>query len=111
MSEYVWVALSHGEPIHIFKSEKAAVESGYQFITEVPRRYAVANIRHQLFLRSGGQCENCDANLTEKSGHMHERVWRGQGGDISLENSIFICFKCHGFAHRERAPQFTRRKQ
>jgi hypothetical protein len=109
---FVWV---QRDPItfhvtRIFKSKRAAFAAGGKTPTQSPRVYAVASIRHQLFVRSEGLCEKCCAIVTESSGHMHEQKWRGKGGEISLENSLFICARCHQHEHKERAPQFTRRK-
>jgi len=69
---------------------------------------AVKSIRHTLFLRSGGNCETCESPVLESGGHMHEQKHRGRGGEISLENSLFICAVCHARAHKERNPQWTK---
>jgi hypothetical protein len=73
--------------------------------------YAVAvfHIRRQIWLRCKGECESCAAPVTESSGHMHEKQHRGKGGEISLENSIFICPTCHRRAHLDRNPHFTKK--
>jgi 5-methylcytosine-specific restriction endonuclease McrA len=80
------------------------------YVDIMRRNDAVAAIRHQLFIRSKGFCDTCSAVVTEGSGHMHEQKSRGKGGEISLENSIFICASCHKYWHRERNPHFSRRK-
>ena len=101
-------------PVRIFRSQKAAIHlisrNRATDAIEMDRSIAVASIRHQIFIRSKGFCDECGAVVNETSGQMHEREWRGKGGEISLENSIFICAKCHKREHRERAPQFTRRQ-
>ena len=95
--------------IRIFKSESAAMraENPYSYDLVLMRyENAVASIRRQLFFRSHGYCEICGALVLYSSGHMHEQIHRGQGGDISLENSIFICPKCHAREHDDRNPRF-----
>lgn len=114
-NELVWVEMDFsrewrpGRAIRIFRSYTAAA-----FGTNVQQmKYgeAVKDIRHQLFLRSKGNCEQCGSIVSEDSGHMHERQHRGKGGEISLANSIFICPKCHKYDHRDREPKFNRRQQ
>jgi len=104
----VWVEIkSDGTPIRIFRNKRAALASK-QTVVQTVRTLAVADIRHQLYDRSKGNCELCGTIVTENSGHMHERQHRGRGGEISLENSVFVCAKCHGRAHKERNPQWAR---
>jgi 5-methylcytosine-specific restriction endonuclease McrA len=87
--------------VRIFRSESAAY--GAQGPTDVILySKAVSSIRHALFIRSKGLCELCSEILTEKSGHMHEQMHRGKGGEISLENSVFICARTHKREHRDR---------
>jgi hypothetical protein len=109
-----WVEFNNDQIIRIFKSRNAAfhlVSKGKAFTAaEVTYEYAVKCIRFELFIRSNGHCETCGAVVTHNSGHMHEQQWRGKGGEISLENSLFICARCHQHEHKGRAPQFTRRK-
>jgi 5-methylcytosine-specific restriction endonuclease McrA len=109
----VWAQLApdNSHVVRIFKSEKAAFSVVDITPIYMPRNLAVASIRHQIFLRSKGCCEECGSIITENSMEMHEREWRGKGGEISLENSIAACKRSHKFAHRKRAPQFTRRQQ
>jgi hypothetical protein len=107
----VLVEVQYGRPVRIFKSAKAALHARMNMkVYPMRRADAVSAIRHQLFMRCGGFCELCGDIVTEKSGHMHEQKWRGKGGEISLENSVFICAKTHKLEHKERNPQFTRRK-
>jgi 5-methylcytosine-specific restriction endonuclease McrA len=46
---------------------------------------------------------------------MHEKVFRGNGGEISLENSIILCADCHILnpnqkgAHGGRQPRFSKK--
>ena len=74
------------------------------------RAAAVKSIRKQIFHRSEGFCEFCGSIVLESSGHMHEQKHRGKGGEISLENSVFICATCHQHAHADRNPRFSSSK-
>jgi cytochrome c553 len=46
---------------------------------------------------------------------MHEKVWRGRGGQISIWNSVLLCHRCHEkdkvAGHGSRQPQFTSKTQ
>ena len=107
-SRMVWVEInSDSLPIRIFRNKKAAMASS-SFVALCLRSVAVSEIRHQIFLRSKGNCELCSATVTEQSGHMHEMHHRGKGGEISLENSMMICVKCHKNAHKDRNPKWSR---
>ena len=110
MSKDVWVEvhIPSGLIIRIFKSKQIAYTSETHIII-THRPIAVAEIRHQLFRRSCGQCELCQSNIIEKTSHMHEVKHRGQGGEISLVNSVCICADCHRYAHRDRNPRWTKK--
>ena len=110
MSEmaYVEVDTRTAVPRRIFKSKRVSYASDGGTTIHMRRADAVSSIRHQIFLRSKGDCEICTAPLTESSGHMHEQIHRGQGGEISLANSVFICAKCHRDAHKARNPQWSK---
>lgn len=111
-TRWVWVQRDETtfHVTRIFKSKKAAFAAGGKAPTQSPYTDAVASIRHQIWLRCRGYCELCGDFVTQANGHMHEQKWRGKGGEISLENSVFICAKTHKLEHKERNPQFTRRK-
>ena len=101
--------------VRIFKSTRAAykwlvTEHHGALLKRVEREVAVKQIREQIWERCGGICEKCSINrVTWDSGQMHEKQHRGKGGDISLENSIFICRDCHDAAHHDRRPRFGER--
>src|SRR5271168_1119332 len=110
-SKFVWVEMKDRCVIRIFRSKKAAFSTPDTVIVAgMTRAEAVSSIRNQIFHRSEGFCELCGDIVTLYSGHMHEQKWRGKGGEISLENSVFICEKTHKLEHKERNPHFTRRK-
>jgi len=98
-----------GLAIRIFRGSHAAFVPG-MIVDTMEYRQAVKEIRHQLFIRSGGYCELCGDIVLESSGHMHEQTHRGQpGGEISLENSVFVCAKTHKLEHADRNPRFTKK--
>jgi len=106
----VWVETDGigGPIIRIFRSKKSAMGSN-RLCIQAWYDLAVEDIRHQIFVRSRGECEVCSDLVTESSGEMHERKHRGKSGEISLENSIFVCGKTHRREHRKRNPQFSKK--
>ena len=87
-----------GQVLRIFRHAKRAMELPPEKVRELPRSEAVSQIRHAIWLRSHGNCEYCGRMVTENgwtAGEMHEEVPRSKMGEISLENSKFICRKCH----------------
>jgi len=124
MNKLVWVEIRRGsvypgailfagkDICRIFRSKKAAFSAactGSHLVQQREKKDAIAAIRHQVFLRSKGDCEFCASPVIESSGHLHEKKHRGQGGEISLENSVFICAKCHQQAHKARNPQWRKK--
>ena len=107
----VWVELDvKCQPIRIFKSKKAAWDARDR-VAEMDYGEAVCRIRHRIFVRANGSCEICGAPITEKSAHMHEMKHRGQGGEISLENSVMACVACHKHQHRDRNTRWGERRK
>jgi len=74
-------------------------EAAHKQITQMSRTKAVSEVRQQLVHRANGACEYCSAAVTDQTGHMHEKVFRSHGGEISLANSVFICYPCHRGEH------------
>jgi 5-methylcytosine-specific restriction endonuclease McrA len=93
-----WVGYDGEGVSHIFKTYANAVRSKFADIgniKEYPRREATREIRQRVLQRAGNQCEDCGKLVTWETMNMHEKIHRGDGGEISLENSIAVCFKCH----------------
>ena len=101
-----------GWAVRIFLSDRAAYIAALDPLRLVVQKdydQAVYEIRHQIFVRSKGECELCGVLVNESSGQMHEMQHRGKGGEISLSNSVFICYACHlgpRGAHGNRRPRF-----
>lgn len=70
---------------------------------------AAKSVRDFCFVRCNGWCEICSAPVTKDSGQLHEDEWRGDGGLMSIDNSLFVCKSSHKYQHKGREPQFTRR--
>ena len=84
------------------------MKRGPKLVANSPEQ--VSSIRQKIYLRQKGCCISCGKNLTFKQAHMHEKLSRGKGGKISLDNSEILCFNCHinreTFGHGKRKPQF-----
>lgn len=46
-----------------------------------------------------GLCEKCHKPPDWRGLHPHEKVFRAQGGKLSLENSVMLCGKCSSAEH------------
>jgi 5-methylcytosine-specific restriction endonuclease McrA len=114
----VWVERIDSRIVRIFRSthgqdwDNARVSGTLE---TCPKKDAVGAIRSAIWKRCGGRCEWCGTPVTEagplwKRGHMHEQVAKGNGGEVSLDNSVMICYDCHfgDNGHGNRRPQFTK---
>lgn len=118
----VWVQLDNvvltGQhciaPVAIFDNWKQANDAGVS-----PSLWDAQNakeiIRRLVFERDNYACTHCGAPVTwekEGKGDMHERLWRGRGGNISVANSTTLCNGCHDkdpvAGHGKRAVQWSR---
>ena len=66
-------------------------------------------IRRAVYDRQRGECLDCGTFITFTQAHMHEKLARGKGGKISLDNSIILCSNCHigrNGRHGNRHPHF-----
>lgn len=59
----------------------------------------MAELRHEVFGRSNGQCEKCFVFAGWYEGQMHHKVKRSQGGSDTAENLAWLCPKCHRIEH------------
>ena len=89
-------------PVKIFNKLKEAFQKSNGPIKEMNRREAVKLIREQVVARATEgrltKCEFCGKIITENTGHMHEVVPKGAGGNVGLDNSRLICPECHVLA-------------
>lgn len=105
-----------GDAVRIFRNAKAARLAPLEtYIVEWPKALAVQNIRRQVYERNRGEdglshCEWCSCALAWETGHMHETIFKSKGGEVSLENSIWLCPGCHlNGAHGDRKWQTAKR--
>ncbi len=93
-----WVELIDNRAVRIFHNRIDAIKSpAYEEdrLVEWPRKDATFQIRDFVFKRAAGQCERCGKRLSWPQGHMDERVSRGEGGEMSIFNSWWLCYDCH----------------
>lgn len=96
----VYVELNDkGRASRIFRGYPPVSTGVVREIQQKTRTKAIAEVRRQIFARANGNCEYCAAVITEQTGHMHEKVFRSHGGEISLENSVAVCYPCHRGEH------------
>lgn len=65
-----------------------------------PSRKEKGLIRHRIYERSGGFCEECHRYIIEEAGewgsmHLSHTKSKGAGGDWSDENLQALCLACH----------------
>lgn len=89
-----FVELKDGKCVRIFRNPADARLSGVE-VFEWARKDATGSIRQQVYDRAQGECERCGKRLSWKQMHMDEKVSRGEGGEISLDNSWVLCYDCH----------------
>ena len=115
MKRKVWVQIATNplRVVRIFKNQRAAsLLVGFEDIVRyILKASAVGNIRKQVFERDGYACTHCGKEVTWNTGHMHERVWKGRGGEVSVDNCTVLCYDCHMndpvAGHGKRKPQFS----
>lgn len=110
-TRYIWAEIGQdGRVISLFRNHHQAVlaeATRHARIQHVLRTTAVSEIRTQVFDRQLGQCLHCPKRFTLQQMHLHEKQHRGEGGQISLENSIGLCADCHlNGEHGDRKPRF-----
>lgn len=68
------------------------------------KAHAVGAIRAQVFDRATGdslageelsECEICGRIIRWDTFEMNERIPKGSGGEVSLENCEALCYACH----------------
>lgn len=93
-----WVELGPDrKAVRIFKNKKSAVRCirWPEFVSYVLRAVAVTEIRRKIWDRDKHTCTHCGAIVTWYVMQMHERIWRGRGGEISVDNGTTLCENCH----------------
>ena len=118
MHKPVWVECGlDGSPIRIFKNAKQAANAdAFGAVRECEYAEAVTSIRRKVFVFADYKCQNpdCRKPVTWDSGELHEKVWKGRLGQVSIWNSICLCSSCHKYSelgHCSRQLQFTSKTQ
>jgi 5-methylcytosine-specific restriction endonuclease McrA len=97
-------------PLRIFKYPAKALFLPPERVAEWPRIEAERSIKKQLLQLQEDCCKYC-GKIANMSSHLHEKLHRSKGGEVSLENSVVICAKCHTGPkgeHSKRAPQWSK---
>lgn len=98
MSKLVRVQIgNNGLPVHIYRDKSWRENENVQIMD---RTRAVGAIRAQVYERSESEngwheCEACGRIITWESMEMHEKVFKGKGGEVSVENCTALCHQCH----------------
>ena len=82
-----------GFAIRIFKNAKhigSVIRFQYML-----RARAVEEIRRQVWERDNKRCTHCGTMVGWNIMQLHERIWRGRGGEVSIDNSVTLCADCH----------------
>ncbi len=109
MPRMVWAELDAlGKAIRILKCQKVSV--AIDRVAFVLRAVAVDDIRRAVWERDGRRCTHCGRAVTFGTMELHERVWRGRGGEVSVANGTTLCRDCHQddpvAGHGARRPQW-----
>lgn len=108
----VFVEFEEGQISRIFRNTRDAVLSAAweeKRVGEYPRKDAVGIIRKRVYDLAEGFCKYCGKYAGWEVGEMHEELPRGQGGEISIYNSVWSCVNCHRGPegqHKERQTRF-----
>jgi 5-methylcytosine-specific restriction endonuclease McrA len=96
-ASFCFVQVNKNEiPIRIFRTQSAALKhEPYSEVRRWPKGEAVKEIRKQVVARAKGDCEYCGARVTPNTGQMHEDIFKGNGGEVSVSNGVFLCSGCH----------------
>lgn len=107
MEKLVRVELGdHGLPIRIFRKDKKWLQCPTDKLHKMRKADAVSIIRLMVFCRAGGlvsngetlvwgECEECGQPIAWENFEMHEKIFKGRGGEVSLENCLGLCHDCH----------------
>jgi 5-methylcytosine-specific restriction endonuclease McrA len=89
-------------PIRLIKNHAEVWRLPPDKVAHWPKGDAVRAIRQKAVDRAKGECEFCGCRVVWQRGDLHEVVFRSQGGEVSVANSVYICAKCHRNEHGEK---------
>jgi hypothetical protein len=93
-----WVEIDGNNIIRIFRNQGMACSSSAfdeDRVREYSRKDAVESIRKQVSNRAKYLCERCGERIGWGSGHMDEKISKGDGGEVSVFNCWWLCYDCH----------------
>lgn len=115
MPRMVWAEVeSDGLAVRIFKNRKMAflLATPISVPAFILRSVAVGDIRRKIWKRDKQKCVHCGDIVPYGVFEMHERIWRGRGGEVSVENGVTLCSGCHQTdkvaGHGTRQVQWTK---
>src|ERR1017187_4259079 len=94
----VLVEVDRNGVIRIFKTVRAAASSPaweQNRVARMDRGIAVGQIRRRVFERDEEQCVRCGEPQLWDSFEMNEKIFKGKGGEVSLDNCEILCHNCH----------------
>ena len=111
----------NGLPCRVFRKDKKWLQcDNWMWLT---KKDAVGLIRLQVFERTGGKvadgetvvpgkCEECERPIWWETFEQHEKIFKGRGGEVSLDNCKALCGSCHQWGpnavHKDRRWQTAR---
>ena len=98
MPKMVWAELGDdGLAVRLFKNWKAASQSGHYPARAalMLRSIAIEDIRRKVWERDKKRCTHCGNVVAWYALELHEHLWRGRGGEVSVENGVTLCSDCH----------------
>jgi hypothetical protein len=109
MPRMCWAQIGDdGKAVRIIKH----LAGGYGRVECLALSTAVGEIRRKIWERDKRRCTHCGNTVTWQSMEMHERIWRGRGGEVSVENGVTLCAGCHindpVAGHGNRKPQWKK---
>jgi hypothetical protein len=109
--------VAESEILGVFRTQKQAwtFANGADcecIVKECSWANGVERIRRIVFERDERRCVACTQILTWNTMHCHERVHRGKGGPVSVDNCEARCYHCHlNVAHGNRRVQSGRKSR
>jgi hypothetical protein len=97
-------------PVRILKGLRGWFDLPVERQGEWPKKDATEAVRRQVWIRAGKNCDKCGKPISWQLMHLHERVPRSQGGEVSVENGWALCYDCHILEeHSDRLPIWSKK--
>jgi 5-methylcytosine-specific restriction endonuclease McrA len=86
-------------PLH----RRTPLRSRSPWLRPRPKGTIPLQTRLALQQRAHHRCERCKVPDRVRACQAHHRRLRSQGGPDTLENLSYLCWRCHGHVHDNRA--------